>query len=239
MSTVLNFTFDEQDSEAIRVWIGSHPQKIDIPRPEKLLTAEGLAEKVDITDSHGIVAIAITLTETASDDPKVGDRFAEIMRAFVDDANRLLRFVPDYGNLHSNYSAFKHQADNRWNTPTLTVPGRILYSHPDFVILCCDVTAYLTVWFEQDGQQQGMHLFDKRRTAKLSDMVLNEPASAKLQRLGLGGRDIESVDEHALHIADIPAMIARQVEANNTLLEGHTLKDMSVPNTASPTWTRT
>ncbi|MCZ7862729.1 hypothetical protein O9X98_15245 [Agrobacterium salinitolerans] len=217
----IGFHLDSSESEALRTWIGASPNKIILPHPCQVLSMEGAAEVVmDETQGH----YHFMLTFDAARETELKELATALLTAMIEDARRLVRWVPDYANEYSNYSAFwEHTSQGRTR-----VPATLMYSDPDFVILAAVKGNDIAAWFEprkDDSNSGGIVSWDTRAVAPLKKAISLDGDHQRYLRNGLAARGLPEGIEYTFEgLGGIPSLIERRKEVNGRLLAGHTLE---------------
>ncbi|MCV9964370.1 hypothetical protein OIU34_21005 [Pararhizobium sp. BT-229] len=218
----IGFHLDHSESEALRTWIGASASKIVLPHPKHVLSMEGAAE-VEMTETNGHFHFSLSFDPATNVDDELTERATSLLTAMIDDAKRLLLWVPDYANEHSNFSAFfVHDSQGRTR-----VSSSILYSDPDFIILAANTGHEICMWYqpESEGKSGGLKSWDSRSIMSLKSAINKDAGAQRYVRNGLAARGMEEGTAFSFDgMGGVPSLIERRKEANKALLEGHTLE---------------
>jgi hypothetical protein len=216
----IGLTLDASESEALRTWIAASPNKIILQQPCQVLSMEGAAE-VTMEESKGHLHFNLTFDRNAA--IELTQLATALLKAMIDDARRLLLWVPDYANEHSNFSAFwEHDSKGRTR-----VPATLMYSDPDFLILAATKGPDICMWFgpSEERKAGGLMSWDTRAVAPLKKAIELYGDHQRYLRNGLAARGMpEGVQFCFEGMGGVPTLIARRKEANAKLLAGHTLE---------------
>lgn len=217
----IGFHLDHIESQALRTWIGASANKIVLPHPTHVLSMEGAAE-VEMTETSGHFHFSLRFDPAANADGELTKLATSLLTAMIDDAKRLLLWVPDYANEHSNFSAFfVHDSKGRTR-----VSSSILYSDPDFIILASSAGHEICMWFQPDseGKSGGRMSWDSRSIVSFKNSIDKDAGAQRYVRNGLAAREMPEGTTFSFDgMGGVPALIERRKEANKALLEGHTL----------------